>query len=193
MEQDSGAPAAGTVTAEERTEMMKAAEGTQEAAQKLSGEQAEVPMEEGYVDYVAAPEFANSKFLVKAGTEVRTPHEGVNSPGARSRDGDIMAKFTNGVLVTKDPAVITWCDANPTKCRRGDHPFTKGWATLKEASTKRANRDAVEDASTMDADATFPPGGLDDLRSQAAKSGSVGDEAVKSAQLTKKSMEDQER
>lgn len=189
---NSGAPMEGAVTPEQRQEAMTTEEGTRAAAETLSGETIEAPMDEGYVSFVAAPDYANEKILVKEGTEVRMPQEGVQSPGVRRRDGDIKAKFSNGVLVTNVPEVIAWCDDHPTMCRRADDPFTSSWATLKEMTTRRANRDPLEDASHLNADAAFPPGGLDALREQAAKSGSSGDDAVKNAQLTQKSMEDQE-
>ncbi|KKK84885.1 hypothetical protein LCGC14_2778860 [marine sediment metagenome] len=191
MPENSGAPEEGTVTAEQRQEAAAAVEGTQQAAGILSGDQIEAHMDEEYISFVAAPEHANDKILVKAGTEVRTPQEGTHSPGVRTRDGDIKARFTNGVLVTKDPVVIKWCDEHPSICRRADGQFTRSWATLKEMATRRANRDPLEDASNMSADEAFPSGGLDDLRAEAAKTGSIGDNAVENALQTKKSVEGQ--
>ncbi len=189
---DSGAPAEGVVTPAQREEATGDVEGTRAAAETLRSEQNVEPMEEGYVSFVAAPEYANEKILVHVGKEVRAPQEGVQFPGVRRRDGDIKAAFSNGVLVTNDPVVIKWCDDNPTKCRRADDPLTPSWATLKEMTTRRANRDPLEDASHLNADAAFPQGGLDALREQAAKSGSSGDDAVKNAQLTQKSIEAQQ-
>lgn len=193
MPEDSGAPVEGTVTQEQRQAVAEAETGTQEAASKLRGETIEATMGEEYISFVAAPEHANDKVLIKAGVEVRTPQEGTHSPGVRSRDGDIKAKFSNGVLVTKDPEVIKWCDDNPSICRRADEPLTPSWVTLKEMTTRRANRDPMEDASHMDADKAFPPGGVETLRAEAAKTGSAGADAVENALLTKKSIEDQAR
>jgi hypothetical protein len=59
---------------------------------------------------------------------------------------------------------------------------TKGWATLKELEARKANREKLLDASDMDADKTFPPGLVDNLREQAAKPGSSGDQLVEQAE-----------
>lgn len=186
---NSGAPAAGSVTAEERTGAASSPEEKAANAALLKEEIA--PSPEGVVAYVAADEFATSRFLVKAGEPKYRPQEGVTSPGLRLREGDVWAVFTAGILVTEDPLVIAWCEDNPTKCRRSDDPMTKSWATLKGLSADKANRERLVPTDEIDADAAFPPHALDHaLAAQAAKEGSTGSEQVRNAEISRQSAVD---
>lgn len=194
----SGAPVAGEVTLEQRSAALADVPGTKAAEQQLKDEEAVVGTNAGLVGYVAAPEHANKRWLVKKGTPVKTAMAAGGSVGIIplvTREGDIWAKFVNGVLVTDVPEVIDWCDEHPQICRRSDDPATKGWATLQELSTRRANRERLLDPSDMNADETFPVGlgnGDGDLRDQAAKPGSAGGQLVESAETSKQAAE-QER
>lgn len=188
----SGAPEAGVVSPEARREAREDDADAQGAAQHFQREEVVVPPEEGLVAYVAAGEYANATYLIKAGEPVKAPLQAGGTIGIVplvKRESDVWAKFINGVLVTDKPEVIKWCDEHPTICRRSDDPATKAWATLKDLQTHRANRERLHDPSEMDADASFPAGLTDNLREQAAKPGSPGGRAVESAEITKQSVE----
>jgi hypothetical protein len=192
---DSGAPAGGEVSSEQRQEVTKDAPGVKAAHQQFEQEEVVAPTAESLVAYVAAGEHANSKFLVKAGEAVKGPASANTSPGVISlwrREGDIWAKFVNGVMVTDDPLVMAWCSKNPTICRRSDDPLTKSWATIKDLQTKKANRELLIDPSAMNADEDFPAGIFDPSRGQGAKEDSPGGKAVAAAELSRQSAE-QER
>jgi hypothetical protein len=183
---NSGAPEAGVVTPQQRGEVTGALPDRQGAATQLQTEEVTAsPIEEGLVGFVAAAEHATSDWLVEAGKLVKAPIPAGSTSGIVPlvrRDGDVWAKFSNGVLVTKDPKVIKWCDEHSKICRRSSDPVTKGWATLKELEARKANREKLLDASEMNADETFPPGLVDNLREQAAKPGSSGDQLVGQAE-----------
>lgn len=194
---DSGAPAEGTVSPEARKEALGDMPGARSASQQFGGEEIEAPADSNLVAYVAAAEHANLEKLVKAGNPIAAPMSASGPTGViplMKREGDVWAKFVNGILVTDDPVVIKWCDENPSICRRESDPMTKGWATLNELSVQKANRDQLVDPSDMNADETFPPGvvGDDNLREQAAKPDSTGGQLVKSARLSREAAE-QER
>jgi hypothetical protein len=182
---NSGAPAEGVVTPAERNEAAPGLPGRQEAAEQLKTTEVAVEAPEGMVAFVAAAEHANSDYLVEAGKLVKAPFTAGTTPGMIpivKRDGDVWAKFTSGVLTTDDPKVIKWCDEHPTICRRSDDPTTKSWATLKELQARKSNREQLLDTSEMDADEAFPPNLVNNLREQAAKPGSSGDQLVERAE-----------
>ncbi len=190
MVENSGAPVEGEVTDEQREHSLKDMMQNKAAHDSFKPEEVEVKPDDGFVSFVAAAEFNDCKFLVKEGKVVEHRND-TNRPGMRGREGVKKARFTNGVLATDDPEVIAWCDAHTTICRRASDPMTKGWASMKDMNVKKANRERLQDPSALDADAAFPPGSemLDRLREQAAKDSSVGGELVRSAELTKQSME----
>ena len=190
---NSGAPVEGTIAPEERRAAVGDVPATQAAHQTFQEETVAAPVDEALVSYVAAGEYANRDFLVVAGKPVAIPITAGSTPGVIpliKREGDVWAKFSSGVLVTDDPRVIKWCDEHPTICRRSDDPMTKGWSTLKELQTRRANREQLLDPTSMDADESFPPNMMDGLREQAAKPDSPGGKLVESAELTKRSIEE---
>lgn len=190
-EEDSGAPFAGTVSPEEMAAATQGLAERQNAAELLAKEK--VVPETGLVSYVAAPEYAQKSFLIKAGEPQAAPIQMGTNPGIKPllrREGDKWARFVGGTLVTDDPDIIAWCDAHPTQCRRSDDPVTRGWHTLKEMQTRRANRDQAMDASQMDAEASFPAGmKLSPLAEQAAKDDSPGGRAVAAAELSREAAE----
>jgi hypothetical protein len=182
---DSGAPDAGVVSTEERKDAAPGLPGRQDAAAQLKTEEVVVDAPEGMVAFVAAAEFANNDYLVEAGKLIEAPFTAGTTPGMIpivKREGDVWAKFTSSVLTTDNPKVIKWCDEHPKICRRTSDPTTKSWVTLKELQARKANREQLLDTSEMDADEAFPPNLVDNLREQAAKSGSVGDELVERAE-----------
>jgi len=189
---NSGAPAAGSVTAEERAGSTSSPEERSANAGLLKEKINPAP--EGVVAYVASDEFANSRFLVKAGEITKAPPAAGSTSGIIplvNRIGDVWAVFTAGILVTDDPLVIAWCEANTKKCRRSDDPMTKSWATLRALSTDKANRERLVPTDEIDADAAFPPHALDtDLAAQAAKEGSAGAEQVRNAEISRQSVVD---
>lgn len=189
---DSGAPEMGTVTAEEKAADRPDSQGSVAAAGLLDKEDIAVEADDGLVSYVASDEHANSRWLVKPGDAIKTAIPAGVTTGIIplvKREGDIWAKFVNGVMVTDVPEVIEWCSKNTDKCRRSDDPMTKGWATLKSLQARRANREQLVDPSEMNADEAFPAD-LAEHIAQAAKSGSAGADAVDNAELTKKSIRD---
>ena len=160
---DSGAPAEGIVSPEQRAEAAQVVAGSKEAAAVFNPADAVVtsPDDDELIAYVAAEAYANSRWLVKHGVAVKAPIGSGTTPGMIplvKREGDVWVKFVNSVMVTKDPLVIAWCEENTDKCRRSDDPTTKGWATLKSLKASRANREKLIDTTEMDADAAFPPG-----------------------------------
>jgi len=189
---NSGAPEAGAPSQQERQDLPDNQAATA-AASTLEKQELAVPIEdEGMVAYVAAAQHANSRWLVHPGEVVKAAIAAGVTTGIIplvKRDGDIWAKFVNGVMVTDDPAIIKWCGENTDKCRRSDDPMTKGWATLKNLQARKANREQLVDPSEMNADEAFPADLTEHLKSQAAKSGSAGDELVKNAERTKEAIQ----
>ncbi len=189
---DSGAPAAGAVSSEEKAAAV--ATPVERAANATLLEEEIIPGSEDVVAYVAADEFANSRFLVQSGKPTPAPIVAGATSGVIpliNRIGDVWAVFTAGILVTDDPLVIEWCEDNPTKCRRSDDPMTKSWSTLKSLSTDRANRERLVPTDEINADEAFPPHALDTaLAAQAAKAGSAGDEQVRNAEISRQSAQD---
>ena len=189
---DSGAPAAGSVTGEERAGAASSPE--ERAAGTVLLKEEIAPPPDGVYAYVASDEFANSRFLVKAGEPTKAMPQAGSTAGIMplvNRIGDIWAVFTAGILVTEDPLVIAWCEENQKKCRRSDDPMTKPWATIKGLSTDRANRERLVPTDEIDADAAFPPHALDHaLAAQAAKEGSTGSEQVRNAEISRQSAVD---
>ncbi len=191
---NSGAPEAGVVSPEQRQADAPDAQGAAAAAGKLDKDTIAVEADDGLVSYVAAAQHANSRWLVKAGEVVKTAIPAGVTTGIIplvKREGDIWAKFINGVMVTDDPVVIDWCASHTTICRRSDDPSTKGWATLKGLQARKANREQLIDASEMDADEAFPADLTSHIRNEAAKSGSPGSDAVENAELTKEGIREQ--
>lgn len=189
---DSGAPVAGEVAPQAKQEARGDLQGRQAASEQLGEEKIDVTVEEGQVAYVAAAEHSNSAHLVEAGTLVKTALAPGNTSGIVplvTREGDVWAKFINGVLVTDDSKVIAWCDEHTKICRRTTDPATKGWATLKDLSARKANREQLIDPSEMNADDTFPVGMVDNLRAEAAKAGSPGSDLVEAAETSRQSIE----
>ncbi len=193
---DSGAPTLGAPTPEQKKDDRPDAQGNVAAAGLLDKEDIAPVEDDGLVSYVSSAEHANSKWLVKHGTPVKVAIAAGVTTGIIplvKREGDIWAKFVNGVMVTDVKEVIDWCSENTDKCRRSDDPMTKSWATLKNLQARKANREQLIDASEMNADEAFPVGLGEHIAAQSAKSGSVGSDAVENAELTKKSIQDQRK
>lgn len=89
-----------------------------------------------------APAHLNEKVLVKAGVVKMRSNPGSPMDMAVQRDGDIWARFQDGILVTEDPLIIAWCVAHPEFCRDAADPQTKAWAILVEAQTETSSRDS---------------------------------------------------
>ena len=190
---DGSTPVAGTVSPEERNDANADLAGSQAAAQVFSKADKVVSADkQGLVAYVAAEEYANQTWLVKAGEPQYLKQEGATSPGMRTREGDIKAKFTNSVLVTDIPEIIEWCEAHPSICRRETDPMTKGWVTLKSLQARRANRERLIDPTEMDADKSFPRDSESNLREQVASPDSVGGKAVESARISRESIQQEQ-
>lgn len=106
------------------------------------------------------PTKPNTSFLVKPGELVRLRDQ--NSPtGYRDtmREGDVRAVFTSGVLVTNDPVIIAWCEANPDKCRDANLAGTEFWFNVRQAQIPLANRDPSLDQG-IDVDAALRGEGI---------------------------------
>lgn len=159
---NSGAPVAGQLSAEERAQAAgetEARKASATALDRVGVSSYDAAAERGYTTYVSARTHANSRFLVTPGKLVTGPlHPGVplGMTPASHREGDVWAQFSNGVLVTDDPTVISWCEAHPKVCRDARNPLTQAWAAIKEMQARVNNRDAVLDGS-LDADAMFFP------------------------------------
>jgi hypothetical protein len=98
--------------------------------------------EEAYRSFVACKSFENHSVLVQPGKVITAPLQPGTPMGLTPmshRDGDVWARFHNGYLTTKDPAVIAWCLEHPTVCRPGEDPRTKAWAALKAAEVATAS------------------------------------------------------
>lgn len=191
---DSGAPEAGTVTAEQKDADRPDNQGAVAAAGLLEKEDIAVKDDDGMVAYVASDEYANSRWLVKPGDIVKTAMAAGSTTGIIplvTRTGDIWAKFVGGIMVTDVKEVIEWCSLHTDICRRSDDPMTRSWATMKSLQTRKANREQLVDASEMNADEAFPADLTEHIAAQAAKSGSVGSDAVDNAELTKASIRQQ--
>ena len=189
---DSGVPREGEVSAETQQAVAKENKGSVDAAASFDKEESVAVVDEGLVAYVAAAEYANSRWLVVPGKAIAAPITAGGTPGMIPlvrREGDIWAKFVNGVMVTEDLAVIAWCDERTDICRRTSDPMTKSWATLKSLQARLANRDRLLDTSELNADEAFPAGMVDHIAAQAAKSGSPGAKVVERAETTRQAME----
>ncbi|KKN84460.1 hypothetical protein LCGC14_0289220 [marine sediment metagenome] len=189
---DSGAPTEGEVTPQAKAEVTDGIQGSQAASSAFQKEEEVAPVDDGLVAYVAAKEFANSRFLVVHGVPVKAPIAAGGSVGITpliTREGDVWAKFVNSVLVTNDQKVIEWCDAHTKICRRSDDPMTKSWVTVKALQARLANRERLLDTSEMDADESFPPGLVGSLQAQAAQPRSAGNTAVDNAEAAKESLQ----
>jgi hypothetical protein len=144
-------PVLGTPDPKEVAEQAQVVEERKAAAKALKDKKVAPPPDDGYRTFVAPVE-KNTRFLAKAGEMVffRDP----NSPiGKRevAREGDVWVVFTNGIVTTKDPIVIAWCEANPDICRDANDPRAKNWADLKERQVPTASREALLDRG-MDVD-----------------------------------------
>ena len=193
---DSGAPTIGPVDAQERAAVLGGAEERRDAATRFAQEKTAPPPAElaEYKSFVAAREYANATFLAVAGKPVPLPPAfaaGSSIQPLARRDGDKWAKFVGGILVTNDPDIISWCIGHPQVCRDSDDKMTKGWATIKDMQARLSNRDALVDASQLDADETFPPNMAETLLAQAnaAKAGSAGADVVEAAESSREATE----
>jgi len=92
-----------------------------------------------------SPEQLNSEFLVVAGELVTAGANAFSGglPIAMRRDGDVFAKFTNGILATDDPDIIAWCEANPDICRDAADPQTEAWAMLKDMQLETSSKEST--------------------------------------------------
>jgi hypothetical protein len=100
---------------------------------------------EGYRTFTCAREYANSRFLIP-GTPVPAPMVAGTPIGIKPlshREGDVWVQFSNGVLVTKELAVIKWCAEHPKICRDAKDPRTPGWVAMKDMQARIATRDAT--------------------------------------------------
>ncbi len=155
------------------------------------------PEAEAYKTFVSSEEFHNTRFLAKAGVAVKAPILAGSTSGIVplvTRDGDLFAEFHSGVLVTKVPEVIVWCEEHPSVCRDATDPRTPGWATLKAMQTSKANREAAL-GREIDVDAmAFPPVPGDAPVAVAAvpAGGDVGTQAVATALNTQSKLEEVE-
>lgn len=156
---DSGAPILGSLTAEERASAapeegrIKAAEALEKEGFPGSNEAESM----GYRTFVAAREHSQGRFLVKPGKLVTIAPLPGSTPGilpAITREGDVWASFSGGVLTTNDERVIAWCENHPKVCRDATNPTTPGWAALKDLQARVATRD-VTLPPDVDVDAMF--------------------------------------
>jgi len=142
-------PVLGEVTPEERA-ILAQQEKEARAAEKALKRTKPLPTkvaDEGYRTFIAPIE-KNTRFLAKAG-EVVWFRDQTAPLGRRdiSREGDVTVQFTNGILTTKDPDIIEWCEANPDICRDAADPRTKVWADLKERQIATASREPLLERS----------------------------------------------
>lgn len=187
---------------ETRAVQEKAAAGMQGATASDQG-----PTPEGGLRVFIAPQEPNSAFLVRVGKLIsfRDP----NSPTGKrdvSREGDVKASFHGGILATRDPIVIAWCEAhgpdedlhkayhkergeNVRACRAGhglcadaSDPQAEVWAEFKAAQIPTAGRDA-----------TMPPGvdidGVLRGRQIKGRTGGEGSRLMDAARATQKADE----
>jgi hypothetical protein len=188
------AQASATIAAQE-----KAAEGIKEAAR--SGRR---PPPETTLRVFLCPKEPNTTFLVKAGAMVsfRDPNSPTGKRDAQ-RDGDIFARFVNGVLATDDPVVIEWCEGhgpdaeahkeyhrkvgtNARACTVGhglccdaQNPQAEVWAEFKSAQVPTATREATMPTG-IDVDAILTGGQLK------GHTGGEGTRLVQAAEATRK-------
>ncbi len=96
---------------------------------------------EGKRSFVA-PAHPNGKFLVKQGKLIQAPSP--DGPRDIRREGDIWARFHNGVLVAEEPEVevVAWCEKHPEICRDAFDPQTEVWVALITAQRETATRGA---------------------------------------------------
>jgi hypothetical protein len=109
--------------------------------------------------FVAAKAYANYQVLVKEGTPVKLPPSAMVTAGVEGtlrRDGDIYARFRNGVLVTDVPEIIEWCLKHPDICQDADDPRAAAWASLKAGQTKTATSEATTDPGLDVTSLIFP-------------------------------------
>lgn len=152
------------------------------------------PEAEAYKTFVSAEEFHNTRFLAHPGEAVRAPILAGSTSGIVpliTREGDLFAEFHSGVLVTKVPEVIAWCQKHPSVCRDATDPRTPGWATLKAMQASKANREAAL-GQEINVDAmAFPdiPGADPAAVAAVPAGGDVGQQAVASALNTQEKLE----
>lgn len=193
MVENTQTPAPVLGTAEDQARQAAEADSLRkEASANLqAGESIEThPEAKEYRTFVAAEEHHNTRFLAQAGTPVKAPVLAGSTSGIIpliTREGDIFAEFTSGVLVTKVPEVITWCEAHPQVCRDATDPRTPSWATLKAMQVSKANREAAL-GREIDVDAmAFPE--LPGIDGAVPSGGDVGTQAVASALNTQEKLE----
>lgn len=89
-----------------------------------------------------APAHQNEKILVKAGTPITRPNPAAAMDMVIRRDGDIWARFQDGILSTEEPEVIAWCEAHSNFCRDAEHPQTRAWAVMTEAQMETSTQES---------------------------------------------------
>jgi len=108
-----------------------------------------------------SPAHKNEKFLVQAGKIVQAAPNSFSGglPIDLRRDGDVWAEFHDGILLTEDPVVIAWCEANdgspipaiteddevtyePDICKDAEDPQARAWVALKENTLETSTKTA---------------------------------------------------
>lgn len=159
-------------------EQARVTQTADEAASRLralaaSGGLAPIEKPEGFRTWMA-PTYPNARFLIRPGTIQKVPYQLGAPMGIASmsgRDGDVWAKFVNGVLSTDDPEINAWCEAHSgdpdahvayhnegsktgdcvklSSCKtpyglcREDGPNIDTWAELKMGQTPTSRRPAI--------------------------------------------------
>ncbi len=179
---DSGAPNVDP-NVEQRQFMLEGQGARKDSAEGLEQVNLkEDPDLRGFRAFVSTAAHANTRILVNPdGAKVVNASPVAGAPlgliPSVRRDGDIWADFTEGVLVTKDPQVIAWCEANAKICRDASDPRTKMWVQMKNMQTQTPSRDVTLDP-TIDVDAELFPEGFDLTPRKADAS---GDDTISSA------------
>ena len=89
-----------------------------------------------------APAHRNEKVLVKPGKVITRVNPGSPMDTDVRRDGDVWARFQEGILVTEDPDVVAWCEARPDFCRDARNPQTRAWAVMVEAQMETSTQES---------------------------------------------------
>lgn len=200
----------GTISAEDQAESMRKAEAATSGLQAALKRGALAnPVDEDLRVFVAPLE-PNTKFLVKPGKLDRRTFN--NDYGSRdfSRDAgmadgvmDVWAEFHFGVLATRDPEVVAWCEAHsgdddmhaeyhsghpiPARqcevdhglCRDANWAATPAWADMKSLQHPTSRRNAYIPTST-DVDKIFK-----NMAAPVEHRGDTGDSYAKAAQAAR--------
>ena len=109
-----------------------------------------------------SPAHKNEQFIIP-GTVVQAPPNAFSGgmPIDLRRDGDVVVRFNNGILITDDPKVIEWCEARdgtvletdletgeatvcePDICRDAEDPQTRAWVALVENTLNTSTKEAT--------------------------------------------------